>query len=92
MLAQGPLEIFGGIGASLRCLTIDPSAEKVNLEKLRNFVQYKTARLRNTPRQIFNSFRECCMQAVWVSMAVFALAGAISPGPINVIASAQGAT
>ena len=32
------------------------------------------------------------MQAVWVSMAVFALAGAISPGPVNVIASALGAT
>ncbi len=31
------------------------------------------------------------MQAVWVSMAMFALAGAISPGPVNVIASAQGA-
>ncbi|MES2582433.1 MAG: LysE family translocator [Pseudomonadota bacterium] len=31
------------------------------------------------------------MQAVWVSMAVFALAGAISPGPVNVIASALGA-
>ncbi|QTN29438.1 LysE family translocator [Rhodoferax sp. AJA081-3] len=32
------------------------------------------------------------MQAVWVSMAVFALAGSISPGPVNVIASALGAT
>lgn len=31
------------------------------------------------------------MQAVWVSMAMFALAGAISPGPVNVIASALGA-
>jgi threonine/homoserine/homoserine lactone efflux protein len=31
------------------------------------------------------------MQSVWVSMAMFALAGAISPGPVNVIASAQGA-
>ncbi len=31
------------------------------------------------------------MQAVWISMAFFALAGAISPGPVNVIASALGA-
>lgn len=31
------------------------------------------------------------MQAVWVSMALFALAGAISPGPVNVVASALGA-
>jgi len=31
------------------------------------------------------------MPAVWISMALFALAGAISPGPVNVIASSQGA-
>lgn len=31
------------------------------------------------------------MQAVWMSMGLFALAGAISPGPVNVIASALGA-
>jgi threonine/homoserine/homoserine lactone efflux protein len=31
------------------------------------------------------------MQAVWFSMGLFALAGAISPGPVNVIASALGA-
>lgn len=31
------------------------------------------------------------MAAVWISMALFALAGAISPGPVNVIASSQGA-
>lgn len=31
------------------------------------------------------------MQAVWVSMFMFALAGAVSPGPVNVIASALGA-
>lgn len=30
-------------------------------------------------------------QAVWMSMVLFALAGAISPGPVNVMASAQGA-
>jgi threonine/homoserine/homoserine lactone efflux protein len=31
------------------------------------------------------------MQVVWVSMALFALAGAISPGPVNVMASSLGA-
>lgn len=31
------------------------------------------------------------MPAVWISMVLFALAGAISPGPVNVIASNQGA-
>lgn len=31
------------------------------------------------------------MPAGWISMALFALAGAISPGPVHVIASSQGA-
>jgi threonine/homoserine/homoserine lactone efflux protein len=57
---------------------------------LRNFVQYRANEAPDTRRHV-HYCGGYFMQSILVSMMFFSLAGAISPGPVNLIASSLGA-